>query len=326
MTVKLAGWVPIRVYQAEAEQMVDWCYLGDRTFTAPFFDQTIGSCLEHPFNLLFRRQTPVRYLVEHHHEHPGLGPSGFIFHMSRAGSTLISRMFATLPQNIVISEARPVDGMLQTRFHSASVSEEENIEWLRALFGALGQPRCGAEEHLFVKFEAWHVLLLPLIRKAFPEVPWIFAYRDPIDVLVSQLAQPGQMIPGFLYYHLFGPDANRVLSLPPEDCQAVLLAAFCNAALAGLQAGGLLINYTELPAAVGSSISQFFKLRWTDAELASMTRVTTRHSKEQRVFKPDSAKKQEQATDAVRHAAERWLYPIHDKLESVRLGRAEGSD
>jgi hypothetical protein len=115
--------------------------------------------------------------------------------------------------------------VLQSSFLSAAVSEEQNLDWLRAMLSTLGQPRRGSEEHLFIKFEAWHVLMLPIIRKAFPEVPWIFLYRDPVDVLVSQMEQPGQMIPSFLHYHLFGQDANSVASLPPEEYHAVLLAS-----------------------------------------------------------------------------------------------------
>lgn len=319
MTPDLQGWIPIRVYHAEGKAMVDWCYLGARPFIEPFFDQTISSCLVHPFNLLFRQQTPIEVLVDRYQAQPGLNPTGFIFHMSRSGSTLVSRMFSALQRNIVISEGRPVDGVLQAHFHSATVSEEQNLDWLRAMLSALGQPRRGPEEHLFIKFEAWHVLMLPIIRKAFPEVPWIFLYRDPVDVLVSQMEQPGQMIPSFLHYHLYGKDANRVASLPPEDYHAVLLASLCQAAVAHQPDGGTLINYTELPAAVGSAISQVFKVQWTEVETIAMTAKTTQHSKAQVAFKPDTAIKQEKATPAIRRAAERWLYPTYEKLESVRL-------
>jgi hypothetical protein len=60
-------------------------------------------------------------------------------------------------------------------------------------------------------------------------------------------------------------------------------------------------------------------VQWTEAEMTAMIAKTRKHSKEQIAFKPDSAKKQEQATSAVRQAAERWLYPTYEKLESVRL-------
>src|SRR5205823_6164768 len=43
----------------------------------------------------------------------------------------------------------------------------------------------------FVKFSSWNVLYFPLVRAAFPGVPWVFVYRHPVDVMVANLAKPG---------------------------------------------------------------------------------------------------------------------------------------
>src|SRR5678816_558328 len=104
-----------------------------------------------------------------------------IFHMSRCGSTLVAQMLAALERNIVISEARPIDQVL-----GAKVDEERRIAWLRWIVNALAQRRRPAEEFFFIKLDAWHVLHLPLIQRAFPNTPWVFLYRDPIEVMVSQ--------------------------------------------------------------------------------------------------------------------------------------------
>jgi len=315
----LDGWVPLRFYwQAEAP-MIDWVYLGAKPFAEPFFDQTIGDCLRHPFNLLFRHQTPIEVLHQRHETHPGVEPTGFIFHMSRSGSTLVTRMLASLPQNIVISEARPLDSTLQAHLRSAQVSEQDRIAWLRWMVSALAQQRLGGETHFFIKFSGWHVLELPLIRKAFPNVPWIFLYRDPIDVLVSEMEQRGQMIPYFLHQSLFGSDAPLVVAMEPEAYSAVILATLCDSALRHRDNGGLLINYTQLPDAVWSSISEFFSVRWTEVEKETMKKVTKVHSKMPAgIFQHDSSRKQEKATAEAREAAQRWLYPIYEKLESQR--------
>src|SRR5215208_1425097 len=113
---RLAGWVPIRLYREQSSAFVDWCYPGERRFTDPFFDQTVEQCLRHPFNLLFRHQTPIETLGQRHESHPGLPPAGFIFHLSRCGSTLITQMLAALAKNVVISEAAPIDSVLRARF------------------------------------------------------------------------------------------------------------------------------------------------------------------------------------------------------------------
>src|SRR2546427_4873978 len=187
----LDGWIPVRLYWREGKPMVDWCYLGRRRFADSFFEQTLGECLRQPFNLLFRHQTPIEVLGQWNELRPGLKPTGFIFHMSRCGSTLISQMLAALPGNIVISEARPIDSTLRAQFHAADITNEQKIAWFQWMISALGQQRLGKEKHFFIKFDAWNVSELPLIRRAFPAVPWIFVYRDPVEVMVSQLNHRG---------------------------------------------------------------------------------------------------------------------------------------
>ena len=301
--------------------MVDWGYLGARSFDEPFFDQTISACLEHPFNLLFRHQTSVEVLVEQLERSPGLKPNGFIFHMSRSGSTLIARMLNALSRNIVISEAPPIDAILRASFSANPPDHEQHIVWLRSMLSALAQQRVGSEKHFFVKFEAWHALMLPLIRSAFPDVPWIFVYRDPVEVLVSQIEHLGQIVPNVLHYSLFGTDAQAVVSLPVEEYSAVVLATICHSAFTSTQqGGGLLINYSQLPYAVCSSISNFFNMSLSTEQTALMMSATRRHSKNpDSIFSRDSAKKNEKATNQIRESAERWLNPIYECLEGARV-------
>src|SRR5260370_6747308 len=133
------GWLPIRVYWRRATLLVDWCWLGDLRFTDPFFEQTVNQALSHPANLLFRRQTPIEGLEELAAARPGLRPNGFIFHMSRSGSTLISQMLSRLPKNLVISEASPIDTVLRSRFEDAAITQAQRTTWLRCLGSEIGQ-------------------------------------------------------------------------------------------------------------------------------------------------------------------------------------------
>jgi hypothetical protein len=90
-------------------------YLGARRFTDPFFAQTINPCVRHPADA-FRHQTPLENLGEIVASQPGCRPTGFIFHMSRCGSTLLSQMLAAALENIVLSEAGPIDDILRAPF------------------------------------------------------------------------------------------------------------------------------------------------------------------------------------------------------------------
>ena len=203
---ELRGWTPIRVYWQDDEPMVDWCLLGDEHFSDPFFDQTIDRCLRSPFRMLFRHQTPIAALGDVAGPRPSVPPAGFVFHMSRCGSTLVSQMLAAHREHIVISEAGPIDTVLQSHRRRPGIGDELRIEWLRGLLAAYGQPGCSPAQRLFVKFDSWSVLDLPLVARAFPDVPWVFVYREPVEVLASHARERGsQMVPGMLEPGLLGP-------------------------------------------------------------------------------------------------------------------------
>lgn len=318
---RLNGWIPSRVSWRQGRALVDWCYLGRKHFKDSFFDQTLDECMGLPFNLLFGQQTPIEVLGQLHELRPGLKPKGFIFHLSRSGSTLVSQMLAALPANIVISEARPIDSVLRAYCHDSSISAGQRMEWLRWMISALAQPRRGGEQNFFVKFDAWNIFELSQIELAFPEVPWIFVYRDPIEVLVSQMNHRGaHMIPGVINPQLFGIELNLLAQIEPEEYCARVLGAICETALELSAKGGLLINYQQLPDAVLSSISEFFGVRWTEAESETMKRATRHHSKSPEVvYQSDSVQKRTKASEQLREAAQRWVYPVYGKLEAKRL-------
>jgi hypothetical protein len=172
-------------------------------------------------------------------------------------------MLAALPGHVVIAEAHPVDQALRAHLDDPGVTDAQRITWLRGLVSALGQPRAGGETEYFVKFDSWSILELPLIRRAFPGVPWLFVYRDPLEVMASHRQRPGvHLVPGLLPPQVFGLDRESVLAMPADEYGARVLAAICGAALAGYGLGArMLINYTQLPQAVFTTIAGFFGLR-----------------------------------------------------------------
>jgi hypothetical protein len=88
------------------------------------------------------------------------------------------------------------------------------------MVAALGQARAG-ESRLFLKLDCWHVRDLPLFRRAFPDTPWVFLYREPVEVLVSHLRRRGvQMIPELV------PSARLGLDTPTA-CPTRTIAPGC---------------------------------------------------------------------------------------------------
>ncbi|MEA2993188.1 MAG: hypothetical protein QOD40_2108 [Alphaproteobacteria bacterium] len=316
------GWLPVRTSWHGNQLYVHWTHFGDRPLREPFFESSVQQRLFKPFNKLFRYFTPIERLGEWLDAHPPLPPSGFIFHMSRCGSTLVSQMLAALGQNVVVSEASPIDAVVQASHLRPDMTQDQHALWLRWMIGAFGQPRRGGEKHFFVKLDCWHALALPLFRRAFPTVPWVFLYRDPVEVLVSQLQMPGaQMIPGVV-----GPN---LLDLPPsadirqpEEYYACFLGSICEAVLQHHDGGaGLLVNYRQLPSALWKTILPHFAVSCSDLDQAAMTEAAQRDAKAPSFeFAADSEAKQQAATEAARSAADRWLGESYRRLEALRCG------
>lgn len=323
---QLALWIPIRVEWRQTEPFIDWCYFGERRFTEPFFDQTINKLLRRPFNVLFRRLTPINVLEECHARRPGLQPSGFIFHMSRCGSTLISQMLAALPQNVVISEASPLDWMIRANIRRPEITDDERIEWIECMASALGQKRHSQERHFFIKFDSWHIFELDLIERAFPGVPWIFLYRNPLEVMVSQNKQRGAgFFPGILEHVSLGLNLPEALKISLEEYTARVLARICETALEHKDnPNGLFVNYTQLPEAVALILSRHFRVNCSGEDIAGMNAAARFDAKSPKSeFVNDAEKKQREASETIHQLSDKWLMPLYKKMEIVRRDSAD---
>lgn len=317
-----ADWIPVRIYWHDARPMVDWAFLGARRLTDPFFVQTINPCVRHPADVLFRHQTPLDELGEIATAHPALQPKGFIFHMSRCGSTLLSQMLAAAPENVVLSEAGPIDDILRIHFHHPEATEETRRRWLGWLMSTLAWRRHADEANVFIKFDCWHVMFLPLIQQVFPRVPWIFLYREPLEVMASAQQQlGGQMIPGVLQPALFGWEHETVTRMTLFEYTARVLAKLCEAALVETQAGrGRLVNYRQLPTAIWPTLMDHWKLEFTTEQTARMLGAARLNAKNPVLpFAPDSDAKRNSASAEIRDLTKQWLEDVYQRLESQRL-------
>lgn len=316
----LDGWVPCRLQWQGSVPEVEWCYLGPKRLTDPFFETTIHFEAQTPFNSLFRFRTPMAALGEWFERKPGLKPSGFIFHLSRCGSTLITQLLASSPRNVVLSEAR----VLCAALRSPAVPEPQRAAWVEWLVSALGQPRTGAEQHLFIKFDPVCIMDFSLLRGLFPDVPWIFVYRDPVEVLVSHLRAPAPMMTrGMLGPDCLALDPSEVAAMDDEEYAARILGLLTEAAVQHARAGGgLLVHYSQLPELVWGGIQEHFGVAFSAAEIDRFRQVAAFDAKQpQRRFTSDSEAKNEEATERVRQLANRWVMPHYPALEELRTQR-----
>jgi hypothetical protein len=315
----LSQWVPERLRCAgegsEAAPLLEWIHTGGRRFVEPFFEDTVRRLAYAPSAEQFRRQTGMEELEawagEHH---PALPPTGFIFHLSRCGSTLISQMLAAVARNRVLSEPPPLDDCLRLQFRRSDIPEDRLVAWLRALVSALGQPAAG-ERHYFIKWDCWHTHQLDLIRRAFPRTPWIFLYRDPVEILSSQLRMPGiWTVPGTLEKELTGGADSRG---GREEFCAQLLAGICRATI-GQRA--TLVNYTELPDAVCPRLAAYFGVEYSTSEVQGMLAAARFDAKSPGLaFEADAEAKRRAASPRVREASARWVDGLYQELEGLRM-------
>lgn len=314
------GWIPARVRWLHGQPSVEWCYLGDLRLTDPFFDDTIVTAARRPFSLIFRHHTGIDFLERVNEALPGVAPSGFIFHMSRCGSTLLSQMLAAVPETIVISEASPIDFAVRAPHAPRIVEEAERRRWLKGIIGALGRTR-REESKLFIKFDAWHICYLSIIREAFPDVPWIFLYRDPVEVLVSHQQSPSVLlVPGMVDPRAFGMDLPFLPQSGPAEYGARVLRQFLRAAASNIRrGGGRLVKYTQLPEILFSELLRFFNTSLSP-EAQRLMRESARYDAKNRgmVFEADGARKQSLAGPALQEIAERVLRPAYGELEKLR--------
>jgi len=312
------GWRPIAIAPSPDGRIeVDWIYFGAGRLEDPFFESSARRARARPINRLCRRRMGLDQFVA---QAPAVAPPrGLVLHMSRCGSTLVAQMLAAARRHIVLSEAPPIDQALRLRELRPQATDDERRRLLVAMVAALSRGAAGEDHECFVKLDSWHTLALPLLRAAFPSTPWVYLYRDPVEVLVSQMRARGvQTVPGLLPAELQGLVDGETLGA--EDVCAQALARGCEAAIAhfGL-GGGLLVSYDELPDAVFTRILPHFGVSPDAADQDAMRAAALRDAKAPHsAFSPDREDKRRAATARIHDAAARRLASVHARLEALR--------
>jgi hypothetical protein len=295
------GWLPTRVHFEGDRPLLEWCFGGRTRLREPFYEHTLARLLANPATAAFPRFTALD-AAEDDLVTGALPPAGFIFHLSRCGSTLISQMLKVLPEHLVLSEPTAIDSVLHAHRRDVRVTDLQRIAWLQALMSAFGRPRTGAERRLFVKFDASHVLELPLVRRAFPNVPWVFVYRDPVEVVASHARQSPGAFP-----------------IEAAARRAAVLARFSYAALDQIDATGRFVEYRQLPAAAWDQILAHFGVVPTPDERARMQAVARFDAKHpERSFREDTVAKRSELSTAASAAVTTAAAAAYAALEKQR--------
>lgn len=282
-------WFPIRVYAAPSGLRVQW-FLGDDglRFEDRYFHDTVARAAKRPFNLAFYRDTGVDVLHDVANRANAIDPKGFIYHLSRCGSTLVSNAFAARSDVLLLAEAGPVNDVLVL----AGIAPDERLALLRSIMRVLSRPQRTGQIACVVKLDAWHVRSMDVINAAFPGVPWVFLHRDPREVLVSHLRLPSLMMSPVNAPATLGVSLVDAARVPREEHCANVLAELLNAMRARSPDRSHLVDYTELPEAIWERIGPAFGLPFSERAVTRIRAAAAAHAKDpRRPFEPDAAEK-----------------------------------
>lgn len=303
----LVGWLPYRLEALEGEPRVHWVRCpGALEDAPPKFAPAVAALRDagQP-----ERTTGLDVLARTREAGEVLRPTGFLFHIARCGSTLVSNVLSALPDTLVIKEAQPIDSCLRT---DVERPRAERARWLVDVVGGLGQRFGGTERALFIKFTSWNLLHHALLRQAFPGTPSVFLYRDPLEALVSMLrtapAWEFEVVPGL---------AKAGLSM--AEYYARVIAAFLRAGLELADAGALVVSYAELGSDLLPRVLATYGVPLDATAAAVIDGQRFVYSKDPRKrFVPDADEKRREASPEARDAISRWALPLYDELERVR--------
>jgi len=300
-----SGWTPVSMGLRDGRPVAEWISTGDKRIGEPFSEESVRECLRLPLTALLRCERPLKAADA------TSVPAGFIYHMSRCGSTLIARMLAAAKGVSVISEADGIDRAIRADAAAPGMTREEHILLLRRFVGAMVQKRC------VIKLDAWHISYLPLIRAAFPDTPWVFVYRHPLEVMASHQTTPGiHALPGGMEPEPLGLEFADISRLKREEWCAQVLAGFLRSALAVRnEPGGLFLDYRRLPEAVMERVAPHFGLPLSDDDVEPIRERTRANAKNPRAaFQRDSEEKQAMASPEIRQLSRELLEPLYAEL------------
>jgi hypothetical protein len=313
----LAEWTPISLRWERSGPVVDWRRMNAYRFVEPFFDQTVRKHQqEMPCANL---TTPVETLLTH--TATARPPAGFIFHTSRCGSTVVAQMLASLPQNIVLSEPMIINQVLCPKPCDVVVTDADQAHLLRAVIGALSHSRDGNEQQCFVKFSSSAIAKMPLIRRVFPDVPWIFLYREPLEIMGSYVRfATDRLPPGIADAGLVEGAPAELAEMRPEEFWVRVLAARFSDALKFYQPGNtLLMNYAQLPEAALGPMLEFLHTICSPEDIERMHRAALWNAKEpSKKFHNDNNQKRHAVPVSAHALVERLVMPLYLSLESIR--------
>ncbi len=244
---------------------------------------------------------------------------GFIFHMSRCGSTLATQMLAHNERFFVLSEPTIINAVLDP---DLKILDKKRRELLKSVVNALSACSPGRCEYFFIKFRSWNTLYIDMVLKEFPKTKWLFIHRNGLEVMSSVLKKP----PGWLRSRArYGKYFSKYLNLDEESLMFIeeseyisrILGSFCESAKKANSDKGTFLDYRDLKGSLVSIIQNEFGITLTESEKSNIENISHLYSKDINMkteFKPDSEEKRKMSTPSQREFSDKFIELKRQKL------------
>jgi len=321
---KNTGVIPVAI---TAEYRVIWLNVGDYPYREWKFryatqnlieKQGLGDCFTTDIQILSSEELSLDTLQV---------PTGFIFHMSKCGSTLMSKVLDQPETQMIIKEATPLHEnlwqYLTNDWQEPVALTIENLRLIRNLIQLLGRPRLADQKSYYVRFRSWGIAFVEIIQQAFPETPSLFMYRDPVKVMASILNKPTTGLPRLndsgAAAFITGQSRQELSKMDALHYFTSFYKQYLHLSLTKMKNTHYL-NYRQMNKQnIDQILLTGYAYAATEIDLPLMQAQFDTYSKDDTGtirFVSDSKEKQKQVTPEMHEAAEKYLMDMYRQLEA----------
>jgi hypothetical protein len=193
------------------------------------------------------------------------------------------------------------------------------------------------EERVFFKIQSIGTRFISVFQRAFPDIPFIFVYREPVQVMMSQLAMGPKrancvrprVLPHpvpILEEVIAKRGKSSVRDLTDEEYCAAHLATITESAVTGISHSngkGMSVNYEDLPHILYETVfPKHFGMSVDQTEIDNIVKICSIYSKgtagQHQEYQPDSEEKERLASRAIKRASQLFLQESYEQLQTLR--------
>lgn len=313
----LKGWLPVDLDTNSPS--VTWMDFGSTPLDHPFFEDTVLK-LRHGFPPAKELKSDMEAVLATADRLSTATPDGLIFHVSRCGSTLLSNALRTGEGTVVVSEPDPITKLLIPYDESTVAYPLDQwlplqAKFLQSLATIFAHYRTGRKERVIIKFASWSIFSWQVIRSIWPDVPCLIVIRDPIEVMISNLA----LSIGWMKQKTYPLDSGEVPVTQMDEVEycARIIGKLCEAGIQLCNGHSRVLDYEHINAATIRSAADFLGVKLPhDDRLDRVLRVHAKDPRQRRVFNDDRQQKQQSATESMRRAALQWATKPYAQLRA----------